>query len=170
MHYSLQEKCLDESLLRMSTVNERTNLDAIDQGILACVLANARATFAEIGDAVGLSAPATKRRVDRLLSTGAIRGFTAVVDPGLLGWHTEAYVEVFCKGKVSPMDLRRGFEKIPEVVSACTLSGSADALLRVLARDVQHLEQAIQRIRASAHVDTTKTEIVLSRLIDRGGS
>jgi DNA-binding Lrp family transcriptional regulator len=166
----LQEYGFGGTLLRMPPSNDRTSLDAIDQGILACVLANARATFAEIGDAVGLSAPATKRRVDRLLSTGAIRGFTAVVDPGLLGWHTEAYVEVFCKGKVSPTDLRKAFERIPEVISACTLSGSADALLRILARDVQHLEQAIQRIRASPQVDSTKTEIVLSRLIDRGGS
>ena len=41
-------------------------MDSIDQSVLSCLLADARATYAEIGDEVGLSAPAVKRRVDRL--------------------------------------------------------------------------------------------------------
>ena len=62
-------------------------MDTIDQSVLSCLLADARATYAEIGDVVGLSAPAVKRRVDRLRETGAIRGFTALVDPAALGCH-----------------------------------------------------------------------------------
>ena len=145
-------------------------MDEVDRGIVACLLRDARATYAEIGGEVGLSAPAVKRRVDRLLDSGAIRGFTALVDPAALGWTTEAYVEVYYKGTVSPQDLRRSLEGVPEVVGACTISGAADALIHMLASDIGHLERALERIREERNVDHTESVIVLSRLIDRGRS
>ncbi len=142
-------------------------MDELDRGVIACLLRDARSTYAEIGQQVNLSAPAVKRRVDRLIASGTIRGFTAVVDPAALGWTTEAYVELYCKGTVAPQDLRRSLEKVPEVVGACTVSGSADALVHILASDVGHLEQALERIRNERNVDHTRSVIVLSRLIDR---
>ena len=142
-------------------------MDAIDQSVLSCLLRDGRATYAEIGDVVGLSAPAVKRRVDRLRATGAIRGFTALVDPAALGWTTEAYVEVHCKGTVAPEALRASLETVPEVVGACTVSGSADALVHMLASDVKQLERALERVRDEPNVDHTRSVIVLSRLIDR---
>lgn len=143
-------------------------MDAIDHRVIGCLLRDGRATYAEIGTEVGLSAPAAKRRVDRLRASGAIRGFTVVVDPSALGWTTEAYVEVYCQGTVSPQDLRRSLERVPEVVGASTVSGAADALLHMLAVDIRHLEQAMERVRDEPNVDHTESVIVLSRLIDRG--
>jgi DNA-binding Lrp family transcriptional regulator len=142
-------------------------VDDIDRQVVGCLLRDGRATFAEIGAQVGLSAPAAKRRVDRLVASGAIRGFTAVIDPAALGWTTEAYVELYCRGTVSPQDLRRSLEHVPEVVSACTVTGSADALLQMLATDITQLEQAMERVREEPNVDHTESVIVLSRLIDR---
>ena len=142
-------------------------MDGIDGDVIGCLLRDGRATYAQIGGEVGLSAPAVKRRVDRLRETGAIRGFTAVVDPQVLGWTTEAYVEVYCKGTVSPHELRRSLERVPEVVGACTVSGSADALLQMLATDIPQLERAIERVRDEHNVDHTRSVIVLSRLLDR---
>ncbi len=142
-------------------------MDDVDRDIVACLLRDARATFAEIGAAVQLSAPAVKRRVDRLVESGAVRGFSALVDPAVLGWQTEAYVQLYCKGTVSPEELRRNLQRVPEVISACTVTGSADALVHILAADVRHLEQALERIRDEHNVDHTESVIVLSRLIDR---
>src|SRR5450755_3932656 len=76
--------------------------DELDERIVAALVDNARATYAEVGAGVGLSAPAVKRRVDRLRASGAITGFSARVDPAALGWTTEAYVELFCGGRTSP--------------------------------------------------------------------
>ncbi len=143
-------------------------MDDIDHRVIGCLLRDGRATYAEIGAEVGLSSPAAKRRVDRLRASGAIRGFTVLVDPSALGWTTEAYVEVYCQGTVSPQDLRRSLERVPEVVGACTVSGAADALLHMLAVDIRHLEQAMERVRDEPNVDHTESVIVLSRLIDRG--
>jgi len=142
-------------------------VDAIDERVIGCLLRDGRATYAEIGAVVSLSAPAVKRRVDRLRKSGAIQGFTAVLDPQVLGWSTEAYVEVYCKGTVSPQELRRNLEHVPEIVGACTVSGSADALLHMLAADIEHLERAIERVRDERNVDHTRSVIVLTRLIDR---
>lgn len=142
-------------------------MDSIDRQVVSCLLRNGRASFAEIGARVGLSAPAAKRRVDRLVASGAIRGFTAVVDPSALGWTTEAYVELYCRGTVSPQELQRSLERVPEVISACTVTGAADALLQMRATDVTHLEEAMERIRREPNIDRTQSVIVLSRLIDR---
>lgn len=148
----------------------RHELDDIDRAILAVLQQDGRATFAEVGDRVGLSAPAAKRRVDKLVEHGVVHGFTAVVDPEALGWGTEAFVQVRCHGTVSPAELRRAWTGIPEVVGAYTVTGSADALLHVLARDVQHLERAVERVRDEPNVAATDSVIVLSRLVDRGTS
>ncbi|WP_432511805.1 Lrp/AsnC family transcriptional regulator [Kineococcus sp. SYSU DK001] len=144
-------------------------LDAVDRGILTVLERDGRATFARIGDAVGLSAPAAKRRVDKLVADGVIAGFTAVVDPAALGWGTEAFVEVRCHGTVSPAELRRAWRDVPEIVGAYTVTGPADALLHLRAHDVAHLERAVERVRDEANVAATDSVIVLSRLVPHAG-
>jgi DNA-binding Lrp family transcriptional regulator len=142
-------------------------LDATDERILAELVEDARATYAEIGEQVNLSAPAVKRRVDRMLDSGVIRGFTTVVDRSALGWETEAYVQVFRHGTVAPDELRKAWIDIPEVVSAATVTGTADAILHVLARDMRHLEEALERIRSAAEVERSESIVVLTNIIDR---
>ncbi|GAA5004365.1 AsnC family transcriptional regulator [Actinopolymorpha pittospori] len=144
-------------------------LDPLDEQIVARLLDDGRASFADIGAQVGLSAPAVKRRVDRLRQAGAITGFTAKVDPRALGWTTEAYVELYCQGKTSPATIRDGIARFPEVVSACTLTGEADALVHVLAADIGHFERVLERMNAEPYVVRTKSSLVLSRLLERPG-
>jgi DNA-binding Lrp family transcriptional regulator len=145
-------------------------VDALDERIIGLLLEDARASYADIGSRVGLSAPAVKRRVDRLRASGAIKGFAAVVDPVALGWTTEAYVELFCRGNTSPRQIAAGVSKYPEIVAACTISGEADALLHVLASDVRHFEQVLERVGAEPFVVRTKSVVVLSRLLHRVGT
>jgi len=143
--------------------------DELDRAIVAALVEDGRATYAEIGGRVGLSAPAVKRRVDRLRSSGAITGFSATVDPGMLGWTTEAYVELFCRGRTSPSDIAAAVSKHPEVTGAATITGESDALLHIRAADVRHFEQVMERIGAEPFVVRTRSVIVLSRLVSRHG-
>jgi DNA-binding Lrp family transcriptional regulator len=142
-------------------------VDPIDEKIISCVVGDARSTYAEIGAVAGLSASAAKRRLDRLVASGAVRGFTALLDPGVLSWRTEAYVEVYCRGNPTPEELRRVLLDLPEVVEACTVSGAADALLTVVVEDTAHLERVVQRLRSSRVVERTESTLVMSRLISR---
>ena len=141
-------------------------MDSIDRQIVAQLVANARSSYAEIGGIVGLSAPAVKRRVDKLLDAGVLRGFTAVVDPGALGWGTEAFVEVHCRGNVAPSRIRAGL-LLPEVVAAYTVSGAADAIVHLRAGGIAHLESALERLRAVDFVERTVSTVVLSTLLER---
>jgi DNA-binding Lrp family transcriptional regulator len=142
-------------------------LDQTDERILTELTEHARATFAEIGQKVNLSAPAVKRRVDRMLDSGVIKGFTTVIDRNALGWNTEAFVQVFCHGTIAPDRLRAAWVDMPEVVSAATVTGTSDAILNVLARDMRHLEAVLERIRSSADIERSESIVVLSNLIDR---
>lgn len=142
-------------------------MDNLDHGIIAQLRQNARAGYGEIGDVIGLSASAVKRRVDRLVADKVIRGFTIQVDPTVDGFATEAYVELFCRGTVAPAELRRILAAVPEVIDAGTVSGSADAIVHMRSRDIASLEVAIERIRDAPNVDHTRSTIVLSRLIHR---
>jgi DNA-binding Lrp family transcriptional regulator len=140
-------------------------LDDVDQRIISALVTDARTTYAEIGEVVSLSAPAVKRRVDRLRAGGVIKGFTAVVDPSAIGWTTEAFVELFCTGRTTPAQITAATRRHPEVVSAYTVSGQADALVHLRAADIGHLEQALERLRAEPFITSTRSMIVLSRLV-----
>jgi DNA-binding Lrp family transcriptional regulator len=141
--------------------------DDLDKRIVAALVDDGRATYAEVGAQVGLSAPAVKRRVDRLRASGAITGFSARVDPSALGWTTEAYVELFCRGRTSPEQIAAAVGKHPEVVAACTVTGEADALLHIRSADMRHFEQVVERIGAQPLVVRTRSVIVLSQLVHR---
>jgi DNA-binding Lrp family transcriptional regulator len=141
-------------------------MDAVDQRIVALLVADARASYAEIGAKVSLSAPAVKRRVDRLRATGVIKGFTAVIEPAAVGWTTEAFVELFCTGRTTPAQIMVATRRHPEVIGAYTVSGQADALVHLRAADIGHLEQALERLRAEPFVTSTRSMVVLSRLVE----
>lgn len=145
-------------------------MDAIDSRILELLRRNARSAYGDIGAVVGLSASAVKRRVDRLIADGVIRGFTVQVDPTVEGAGTEAWVELFCRGTVSPSELRRMLSAVPEVVYAGTVTGSADAIVHIRSRDIPSLEVALERVRVAPNVDHTRSAVVLSRLVNRLGT
>ena len=142
-------------------------MDSLDYGIIDRLRLNARAGYGDIGEVIGLSASAVKRRVDRLVADGVIRNFTIQVDPAVDGLSTEAYVELFCRGTVAPDELRRILSAVPEVVDAGTVTGSADAIVHMRSRDIPSLEDALERVRLAPNVDHTRSAIVLSRLISR---
>src|SRR3954467_7560520 len=106
-------------------------LDRLEHALIALLTEDARASYAELGNRVGLSAPAVKRRVDRLRADGAITGFTVRVDPAALGWETEGFIEIYCRRNTSPEAIHRGLSRYPEVASASTVTGEADAIVQV---------------------------------------
>jgi DNA-binding Lrp family transcriptional regulator len=142
-------------------------VDATDRRIVSLLRENARRSFKDIGKHVHLSAPAIKRRVDRLERDGVLRGYTAVVDPAAFGWQTEAFVDLYCDGRMPGEAIKRVVKKEPAVVSAHTVAGEASAMLHVMAEDTRDLELVLERIRKVEGVDRTVTEVVLSTLFQR---
>jgi DNA-binding Lrp family transcriptional regulator len=141
-------------------------LDAVDREIVALLQADAKRTLADLGARVSLSVAAVKRRVDRLERDGVIRGYTAIVDPARLG-RIDVLVEVHTADRTSPRDVRKSLEQLDEIVTAFTVSGEPDALVRLQVDDIPHLEAAIERMRRDRNIVRTRTMIVLSTIIDR---
>ena len=139
-------------------------IDEVDHKILARLIDNGRESYAAIGQAVGLSTAATKRRVDRLRNEGVIRRYTAEVEPAALGWTIEAFVELYCEGQVPPSRMREMVGAIPEAVDAYTVTGEADGILLVRCSDASHFEKVLGVIRTYPGVNRTRSSIVLSHL------
>lgn len=141
------------------------HLDAVDHQIVALLVDDARSTYAAIGDVVGLSAPAVKRRVDRLVADGVILGFSAQVDRQAGGPHVEAFVELYCRARTSPQLVREMVADLPQVVSCWTVTGDPDAMLLVRTATIAELEETLQLLGQHENMDRTKSIVVLSQLI-----
>ena len=144
-------------------------MDEIDRQILALLIEDGRRTFDDIAGRVKLSAPSVKRRVDRLRESGALRGFTAVVDPAALGWQTEALVELFFRPGTTLDEVGRTLREHPEVVEAWSVTGEADAVARVRTQDNSDLERLIIDLQRNGLVERTRSVVVLSRLVAHEG-
>jgi Lrp/AsnC family leucine-responsive transcriptional regulator len=136
--------------------------DAADRHILAALQADGRATYAEIGALVGLSAPSVHERVRKLQRRGVLTGFTASLRADALGFGILAFVGVVQDSSGEWHALARHFATIPEVDECHHVAGDEDFLLKVRARDTRHLESILNTIQASRHVATTRTTVVLS--------
>ena len=142
-------------------------IDDLDRQILALLTEDGRRTFGDIGREVALSAPSVKRRVDRLHASGALRGFTAVVDHAALGSATEALVELFYAPGTLLDQVAETLARHPEVVEAWSVTGEADCIARVRTRDNADLERLIMNLQREEAVVRSRSQVVLSRLVDR---
>ncbi|HTU88206.1 MAG TPA: Lrp/AsnC family transcriptional regulator [Solirubrobacteraceae bacterium] len=145
-------------------------MDDQDRQILALLVEDGRRTYDDIARHVSLSAPAVKRRVDRLRARGALQGFTAVVNHNALGDHTEALIELFYAPGILLDEVAVTLRSHPEVVEAWSVTGEADAIARVRTEDNAGLERLIMELQRDGHVQRTRSQVVMSRLVSRAGS
>jgi Lrp/AsnC family leucine-responsive transcriptional regulator len=138
-----------------------SEIDATDREIIELLRQDARRTLADVAERVSLSAPAVKRRVDRLERERVITGYTVQVDHALLGRPLQAFTELRFAGNL-PVDQIAGIAAgIPEVQTIFTTAGDPDALAWIRVRDVEDLKRVIDLLRRSGRVTGTKTLMVL---------
>ena len=143
--------------------SETEDIDSIDRALLRLLHEDGRRTFADMADRVGLSTAATKRRVDRMRESGVITGFTVQVDHRKLGWAVEAFSEVRYAGTTNVSDIVETASRQPEVQAVYTVAGDLDALVQVRVRDLDHLQEVVDRLRRTGTVTGTRTLMVLGR-------
>jgi Lrp/AsnC family transcriptional regulator, leucine-responsive regulatory protein len=137
------------------------SIDATDIEIIELLRADGRRSLAEIAKLVSLSAPAVKRRVDRLEESRVITGYTAQVDHAMLGRPIEAFTELRFAGKTKVADIAGIAAGLSEVDAIYTTAGDPDALVHLRVGDVADLTRVIDKLRRSGKVVGTKTLIVL---------
>jgi Lrp/AsnC family leucine-responsive transcriptional regulator len=140
---------------------QEPEVDATDLEIIDLLRADARRTLADVAERVSLSAPAVKRRVDRLERDGVIKGYTVLVDHALLGRPLQAFTELRFAGNLPVDQIAHIAEGIPEVQTIFTTAGDPDALAWIRVSDVEDLKRVIDLLRRSGRVTGTKTLMVL---------
>lgn len=144
----------------------RTELDDTDKRLLALVQRNAHLTAQELGDELNLSASQAGRRRQRLEAEGLISSYAARLDPARLGLAVQAFVQVQMArhGAETTAAFSRLVGLQPEIVSAWTLTGEADYLLRVYCEDLTALNRLIHQVLlAHPAVARVQSQIVMDQ-------
>lgn len=144
--------------------SDRT-LDGIDIQILERLQVNARETQAEIARAVGLAASAVLERIRKLESRGVIRGYATEVNPTALGLGLLAFVAVRSEEASADQTIALALAACPEVLEVHHVAGEDCYLIKVRARDAQHLGALLRtKFGSIPGVRSTRTTVVLETL------
>ena len=140
-------------------------LDDLDRAILKALVADAGQSAGAVGRALGLSQPATWRRIRQLEEAGVIRGQRLGLRAEALGFGVTVFlgVKLATKGRVSLEDFERAVTAIPEVQTVQHVLGLYDYRLRVTARDLADFERVLRRrIMTLPGVGNVEANVLLS--------
>jgi Lrp/AsnC family transcriptional regulator, leucine-responsive regulatory protein len=150
---------------RIAAMASNGLLDAVNRRVIDELQRDARLSLAELGRRVGLSAPAVAERLARLEEAGVIRGYHADVDPRALGLSLAVVIRV----RPAPRQIPKVAEAArasAEVVLCERITGEDCFIIRADVRDVEHLEELIDRFTPFGQ---TTTSVVQSAPVARRG-
>lgn len=142
-------------------------LDEVDRILVRQLVADGRATLAELAASAGLSVSAVQSRVRRLEARGVIAGYSARIDPEAVGHLLSAFVAITPLDPSQPDDAPARLEHIEEIESCHSVAGEESYVLLVRVGSARALEDLLQRIRAAANVKTRSTIILNTFYTDR---
>lgn len=140
-------------------------LDDLDRALLRSLQGNADQSTTRLGQKLGLSQPATWRRIRRLEDAGVIGGRKLVLDTAKLGLGVTVFlgVKLATKGRFSLEDFERAVGAIPEVQRVEHVLGLYDYRVRVIARDLADFERVLRRrIMTLPGVGNVEANVLLS--------
>ena len=136
-------------------------MDEIDDRILGILATNGRASFAAIGEEVGLSPHGAADRVRRLERDGVISGYAARIDPAGIGRSLDAFIDVRLLPTTDSEEFEQRVARLDSVREVAFLTGRFDFQLRVACRDADDLNDTVRAVRREAGAAGTETRIVL---------
>ena len=142
-------------------------LDDIDRILIRELVADGRATLAELASSAGLSVSAVQSRVRRLESRGVVSGYSARINPEAVGHLLSAFVAITPLDPSQPDDAPARLEHIAEIETCLSVAGEESYILLVRVESARVLEDLLQRIRTAANVQTRSTIILNTFYSDR---
>ena len=135
---------------------------SIDSKAIAALQDDGRASWADLGVPLGLSAPAAAERVRKLTESGTIRGFAAVLDPAAAGFPVLAFVAVTLQSQDRRAAFLSGVRRHDLIQECHHVAGDDDFLLKVRARSLAELEGVLaDELKGRLGIARTRTTIVL---------
>ena len=143
-------------------------IDILDKKILKIITQNARIPFKDVAEECGVSRAAIHQRVQRMIDLDIIVGSGYHINPKVLGFNTCTYIGVKLEKGSMYKDVVPEFEKIPEVVECHFTTGPYTMLIKLYARDNEHLMELLNgKIQEISGVTATETLISLRESFNR---
>lgn len=139
------------------------HIDSVGWALLRRLQEQARLSFRELGEAIGLTAPAVAERVRRMEEAGVITGYHAELDLAKAGLPIRAFVHLTSSARQSTR-FREVVADIPEIIECHAITGVESYLLKVAVPDVAHLEGLLWKLKDYGEV---RTSLVLSTQLAR---
>jgi Lrp/AsnC family leucine-responsive transcriptional regulator len=146
------------------------DLDVFDRKIIAVLVEDGRITVTDLAQRVGLSKTPCQVRLRRLIETGVVTGFRAMLDPAKLGLDHIAFTEVkLSDTREQALDeFNAGVRRIPEVEECHMIAGSYDYLLKVRTADIRRYRIVLgEKISSLPHVANTSTFVAMETVKDQ---
>jgi Lrp/AsnC family transcriptional regulator, leucine-responsive regulatory protein len=141
--------------------------DPVDERILGLLVRNARLSWRDVGDEVGLSANAVAQRVKRLETDGWILGYTARLDPGVSEDGATALVQIRTATDVDIDEIEAEMAALPAVREILDLAGPVDYQVRVTYSTQRELYETVNALRLVKGVTAIETRPVLRDVLVR---
>jgi len=138
-----------------------------DARILDILQRDGRRSYADLGAEVGMTGPSAHERVKKLEARGVIQGYAALVDPAAIGYDILAFSWITQAPGTTSADLTDAFAGIPEIEECHHITGEADYLIKVRARNTRDLERVLRQVQATPNVFQTETDVVFSSGFER---
>ena len=148
-----------------NNLREAVVIDAVDRQIIEQLQLNGRMTNAELAERVGIAPSTCVARVRSLVSRGIITGFTASVDPAVMGMTLQVLVSVTIRSGARQRisEFSEELRALPEVLQLFFLGGVEDFIIHLAARDSDHVRDFVmEHLSAHPAVSSTRTSIVFS--------
>jgi Lrp/AsnC family leucine-responsive transcriptional regulator len=137
-------------------------MDALDRKALPLLMKEGRITWADLGQALGLSAPAAADRVRKLEERGVIKSYTALLDADSLGYSLTAFVFVTMGDQRKRTAFHAGVKRLDQIVECHHVAGDDDFLLKVRCRGTRDLDRLlVEELKGKMGVARTRTTVVL---------
>lgn len=151
----------------MKHPSSTVDMDDFDRKILGVLKKDGRITFTELAQRVGLSKTPCQQRVKRLVESGLIVGFRAIVDPVKLGLDHVAFAEVKLSDtrESALREFNAAVRQIPEVEECHMIASSFDYLLKVRTPDIRRYRIVLgEKISSLPHVASTSTFVAMETI------
>jgi Lrp/AsnC family leucine-responsive transcriptional regulator len=138
-------------------------MDVIDLKLLDLLQRNCKLSYAELGKEInGLSVSAVGERIKKLTEAGIIKGFVATIDPRAIGLDICAFILMLTNRHDNELNLISRLTAFPEILECHHITGEFSYLLKVRARNSEHLEHLIKMINLLPETARTSTMVALS--------
>jgi Lrp/AsnC family transcriptional regulator, leucine-responsive regulatory protein len=145
------------------------DLDEFDRKIIGVLRRDGRITITALADRVGLSKTPCQLRLKRLIESGVILGFRAIVDPAKLGMDHVAFAEVKLSDtrEKALAEFNAAIQRIPEVEECHMIASSFDYLLKVRTADIRRYRAVLgEKISGLPHVESTSTFVAMETVME----